>query len=107
MNRRADSPFRNEYTGYSCLTDIKRTTPHRPPLFHSEGGHMELRVDLIPRIPPPVHQALGLFSAVHRTEHYFFSRAGNMPELSLNRSESGTRLLEFFTKPIASSRHAT
>jgi len=63
-------------------------------LFYSEGGHLELRVDLIPRIPPPVYQGLGLFGAVHRTEHYFFSLAGDMPELSLNCSENGTRLLE-------------
>ncbi len=59
MNRRAHSPFRNEYTGYSCLTDIKRTTPHRPPLFHSEGGHMELRVDFMPLISALVYQGLG------------------------------------------------
>src|SRR5713101_2516921 len=95
MNRCAHNPFRNEYCGYSCFTDIKRTTPHRPTLCHSEGGHLELRVDLIPRIPPPVYQGLGLFGAVHRTEHYFFSLAGDMPELSLNCSENGTRLLEF------------
>src|SRR2546426_260394 len=95
MNRYTHSPFRNEYSGYSCLTDIKRTTLHRTTLFHSEGGHTEWRVDLIPRIPPLVCQGLGLFSAGHQTEHYFFSLAGDMPELSLNCSENGTRLLEF------------
>ena len=99
MDRRTDIPRRYEYAGDSGFANIQTLASHRRPLFHSEDGHMELRVDFIPLISPLVYQGLGLFSAVHRTEHYFFSLAGDMPELSLNCSENGTRLLEFLTKP--------
>src|SRR2546428_14068191 len=92
MNQCTDSPHGNEYASDSSFANIKRTASHRPALFHSKDGHAELRVDFIPLISPLVYQGLGLFSALHRTDHYFFSLAGDTPELSLHCSDNGPNL---------------
>ena len=65
MDWHTDIPHRYEYAGNSSFANTQSPASHRPPLFHSEDGHMKLRVDLIPLISPPVYKALGLF--VHRT----------------------------------------
>jgi len=71
MDRGADIPHGNEYASDSGFANIKSTASHRHPLFHSEGGRVELRIDLIPLISPPVYRGLVLFGAVHRTRSYF------------------------------------
>ena len=70
MDRRTDIPRRYEYAGDSGFANIQTLASHLPPLFHSEDGHMELRVDLIPLISPLVYRALVLFGAVRPTLRY-------------------------------------
>jgi hypothetical protein len=67
MDACTDIPHGNEYAGDSSFTNIQSPASHRPPLFHSEAGHLELRVDLMTLVAPPVYRAPGLFGAVHRT----------------------------------------
>jgi hypothetical protein len=93
MDRRADIPHGNEYARDSGFANIKSTASHRPSLFHSENGHVELRIDLIPLISPPVYRWLVLFGAGHRTRGYFSRPADDMLELSLNCSENRTNPL--------------
>jgi hypothetical protein len=45
---------RDEYAGDSSFADIQSLASRRPSPFQAEDGHMELRVDLIPLISPPV-----------------------------------------------------
>ena len=71
MDRCADIPHGNEYASDSGFANIKSPPSHRHPLFRSEDGHVEMRIDLISLISPPVYRGLVLFGAVHRTRSYF------------------------------------
>ena len=72
MDRCVDIPHHNEYARDSGFANIKSTTSHRLPLFHSKNRHVELRIDLIPLISPPVYRgARALRRSASHSELFF------------------------------------
>src|SRR5437667_9163049 len=89
MHRCADIPHGNEYAGNPGLADVQRAASQRPALFSAQQRHLELRVDLISLISPPVYRRL-VFGAGHRDWEYFVLPGRSMRELLLNCSENRT-----------------